>query len=181
MSVESFEGHTPQLGERVYVHPQASVIGHVTLGDDCAVYPMAVIRGDMHHITIGDRVNVQDGSVFHVTHAGEKTHPDGYPLILHNDITVGHRVTLHGCTINDRCLIGMGSMVMDGAVVESDVMLGANTLVAPGKRLESGYLYVGQPAVKKRPLTEEELAFIPYSVANYVRLKDRYLAAMSPA
>lgn len=176
-NIRSFRGHTPALGARVFVDRSAVVIGQATLGDDVAIWPGAIVRADMHAITIGARTNIQDGSVLHVTHPSEKTHPEGYSLTIGSNITVGHCVTLHGCTIHDFCLIGMNSLVMDGAVIESEVMLGAGSLVPPGKVLESGFLYVGSPVVKKRPLTDAERAFIPYSVQNYVSLKDEYLNA----
>jgi len=165
----------PQLGEKVFVDASAVVIGDVHLGDDSSVWPLTVIRGDMHRIRIGARTSVQDGSVLHITHAGP-FNPDGFPLLIGDDVTIGHKVMLHGCTVGNRILIGMGSTVMDGAVIEDDVILGAGSLVPPGRVLESGFLYVGSPAKQARPLTEKERAFFTYSAANYVRLKDQHLA-----
>ncbi|RRJ82574.1 gamma carbonic anhydrase family protein [Aestuariirhabdus litorea] len=178
-SIRSFQQSTPQLGEAVYVDPTAVVLGDVTLGDDCSVWPMVVIRGDMHRIRVGQRCSIQDGSVLHITHAGPFD-PEGFPLTLGNDVTVGHQATLHGCTIGDEVLIGMGAMVMDGAVVESRVVVGAGSLVPPGKRLQSGYLYVGRPAKAVRPLSEKELAYFCYTAANYVKLKNSYLEELAP-
>lgn len=175
-NVRNFEGHTPQLGARVYIDPTAVVIGDVALADDVSLWPAAVLRGDMHSIRIGARTSIQDGSVLHVTHASDYN-PGGWPLRVGADVTVGHNVTLHGCTLGNRILVGMGAVVMDGAVVEDDVVLGAGTLVTPGKTLESGYLYAGAPARQRRPLTDAERRYFRYSAANYVRLKDRYLAA----
>ena len=175
MSIRIYNEILPQLGSRVFVDPSAVVIGDVQLGDDCSVWPQAVIRGDMHHIRIGARTSVQDGSVLHITHAGP-FNPDGYPLTIGDDVTIGHQVLLHGCTIGSRVLIGMASIVMDGARIEDDVVLGAGSLVPPGKHLASGYLYVGRPAQQVRALTEQELAFFTYSAAHYVCLKDNYLA-----
>lgn len=175
MSIRIYNEILPQLGSRVFVDPSAVVIGDVRLGDDCSVWPQAVIRGDMHHIRIGARTSVQDGSVLHITHAGP-FNPDGYPLTIGDDVTIGHQVLLHGCTIGSRVLIGMASIVMDGAQIEDDVVLGAGSLVPPGKHLASGYLYVGRPAQQVRALTEQELAFFTYSAAHYVCLKDNYLA-----
>ena len=161
----------------IYLVPTALVLGDVVLGDDCSVWPMAVIRGDMHRIRIGERCSIQDGSVLHITHAGPYN-PDGYPLILGNDVTVGHKVVLHGCALEDRILVGMGSIIMDGVVVESEVIIGAGTLVPPGKRLEGGFLYTGSPARQVRPLTDKERSFFTYTAANYVRLKDQHRAEL---
>jgi carbonic anhydrase/acetyltransferase-like protein (isoleucine patch superfamily) len=177
MSIRSYQGIKPIIGEGVYIDDTAVIIGNVTIGKDSAIWPMTVVRGDMHHIVIGESTNIQDGSILHITHASEKTNPKGYPLTIGNGITVGHKVTLHGCTIEDWCLIGMGSLVMDGAHIHSEVILGAMSLVPPGKVLESGYLYVGSPCEKRRPLTQQEKDFIRYSASNYVRLKDTYLKA----
>ncbi|WP_312373971.1 gamma carbonic anhydrase family protein [Pseudomonas oryzihabitans] len=175
MTIRTFQGKTPQLGERAFVDATAVVIGDVTLGADSSIWPLTVIRGDMHLIRIGARTSIQDGSVLHITHAGP-FNPDGYPLLIGNDVTVGHQVTLHGCTIGDRVLVGMGSIVMDGAVVEDDVVIGAGSLVPPGKRLEGGHLYVGRPVKQIRPLEDKERAFFTYSAGNYVKLKDQHLA-----
>ena len=137
MAIRTYQGMTPQLGERVFVDESAVVIGDVHLGADSSVWPLTVIRGDMHRIRIGARTSVQDGSVLHITHAGP-FNPDGYPLIIGDEVTIGHKVTLHGCTLGNRILVGMGSIVMDGAVVEDDVIIGAGSLVPPGKVLKSG-------------------------------------------
>ena len=175
MKIRPFQGMTPKLGNRVFVDPSAVVIGDVEIGDDSSVWPLTVIRGDMHRIRIGQNTSIQDGSVLHITHAGP-FNPDGFPLTIGDYVTVGHQATLHGCTIGDRVLVGMGSMVMDGAVVESDVVIGGGSLVPPGKRLESGYLYVGRPAKQVRPLTEKEMGFFTYTANNYVKLKDQHLS-----
>ena len=175
MAIRTYQVMTPQLGERVFVDESAVVIGDVQLGADSSVWPLTVIRGDMHRIRIGARTSVQDGSVLHITHAGP-FNPDGYPLIIGDEVTIGHQVTLHGCTLGNRILVGMGSIVMDGAVVEDEVIIGAGSLVPPGKRLQSGFLYVGSPVKQVRPLTEKENAFFTYSAANYVKLKDLHLA-----
>jgi len=175
MNIRPYQDKRPLLGERVYVDPSAVVIGDVELGADSSVWPLAVIRGDMHRIRIGARTSVQDGSVLHITHAGP-FNPDGFALTVGDEVTVGHKVTLHGCTLGSRILVGMGAIIMDGAVVEDEVVIGAGTLVPPGKRLESGFLYVGSPARQARPLTEKERAFFSYSAQNYVKLKDQYLA-----
>lgn len=175
MSIRAFENIHPTIGERVFVDPTALVVGDVAIGDDSSVWPMAAIRGDVHSIKIGKRTSIQDGSVLHVTHAGPYD-PEGHDLKIGNDVTVGHKAMIHGCTIEDSCLIGMGSVVMDSAIIRSNVILGANSLVPPGRELEGGFLWVGSPARKIRPLNEEELNFFKYSADNYVKLKDRYLA-----
>ncbi|WP_371230444.1 gamma carbonic anhydrase family protein [Pseudomonas sp. QE6] len=175
MTIRSYQGKTPALGERVFVDASAVVIGDVEIGADSSVWPLVTIRGDMHRIRIGARTSVQDGSVLHITHAGP-FNPDGFPLTIGDEVTVGHKVLLHGCTIGNRILVGMGSIVMDGAVIEDEVILGAGSLVPPGKVLESGYLYVGSPVKKARPLTDKERAFFSYSAGNYVKLKDLHIA-----
>lgn len=173
-SVRSYQDYHPQLGERVYIDPAAVVIGDVHLGADSSVWPCAVIRGDMHRIRIGARTSIQDASVLHITHASNYN-PDGYPLTVGDEVTVGHSVTLHGCTLGNRILVGIGSTVLDGARVDDEVVIGAGSLVTPGKHLESGYLYMGSPCKQVRPLKESELAFFRYSADNYVKLKDSYL------
>lgn len=175
MAIRTFQQHTPALGERVFVDRSAVVIGDVELGADSSVWPLTVIRGDMHRIRIGQRTSVQDASVLHITHAGP-FNPDGFPLIIGDDVTIGHKVMLHGCTLGNRILVGMGSTVMDGAVVEDDVIIGAASLVPPGKRLQSGFLYVGSPVKQARALTDKERAFFTYTAGNYVKLKDQHLA-----
>ncbi|SEI45480.1 Carbonic anhydrase or acetyltransferase, isoleucine patch superfamily [Azotobacter beijerinckii] len=175
MTIRTFQGLTPTLGERVFVDPSAVVLGDVAIGDDSSVWPQVAIRGDMHRIRIGARTSIQDGSVLHITHASAYK-PNGFPLEIGDDVTVGHKVTLHGCRIGNRVLVGMGAIVLDGAVVEDEVIIGAGSLVPPGKTLESGYLYVGSPVKQARPLNDQERGFFRYSADNYVRLKDQYLA-----
>ena len=174
MSIRNFQSHQPQLGKNVFIDETAVIIGQVQLGDDCSVWPLTAIRGDVNHITIGHRTNVQDGTVCHVT-SPSKSDPQGNPLIIGNDVTIGHRVVLHGCTIEDECLIGMNSVVLDQAVVKKQVLVGANSLVPPGKVLESGYLYLGSPIKQIRKLTDDEITFFKHSAAHYVKLKNKYL------
>jgi carbonic anhydrase/acetyltransferase-like protein (isoleucine patch superfamily) len=174
VAIRTYKEFTPQLGERVFVDASAVVLGDVQIGSDSSVWPLVVIRGDMHRIRIGERSSIQDGSVLHITHAGP-FNPDGYPLIIGDEVTVGHNVTLHGCSLGNRILVGMGSIIMDGAVVQDEVVIGAGALVPPGKVLESGFLYVGSPVKQARPLTDKERNFFSYSAANYVRLKDQHL------
>lgn len=175
MSIRAYLDHLPKLGARVYVDEAATVIGQVVLGEDASVWPQAVLRGDVNHIEVGARTNIQDGVVCHVTHDGPYT-PGGMPLVIGDDVTVGHGAILHACTIHDRVLIGMGAIVLDGAIIESDVMVAAGSLVSPGKHLVSGYLYRGQPATQARPLSETEIEALKYSAEHYVRVKDRFLA-----
>src|SRR6056297_23288 len=176
LTVRKFNEAAPELGARVWVDSAATVIGAVRLHDDVSVWPNVVLRGDVNTIEIGARSNIQDAVVGHVTHDGPYS-PGGIPLVVGEDVTVGHAAVLHACTIGDRCLVGMGALVLDGAVVEADVMIGAGSLVAPGKRLESGRLYRGRPARPARELTGEELAMLRYSAEHYVRLKDAYREA----
>jgi carbonic anhydrase/acetyltransferase-like protein (isoleucine patch superfamily) len=173
-SIRSYKGINPQIGDCVYIDSSSVIVGDVRIGDDSSIWPIVAARGDVNYIEIGQRSNVQDGSVLHVTHKNVEN-PDGYPLIIGNDVTIGHKVMLHGCVIGDRVLVGMGAIVLDGVVVESDVMIGAGSLVPPKKRLESGYLYVGSPVKQVRPLNDKERAFLQKSADNYVATKNDYL------
>ena len=173
MPLNAFGSERPRLGARVYVDPTAIVIGRVELGEDASVWPMCVLRGDVNAVRVGARTNVQDASILHVTH--ERDGPgSGFACILGADVTVGHRVTLHGCTVGDHCLIGMGAIVMDGAVIEDEVLLAAGSVVPPGKHLQARSLYLGNPARRVRALTARELEDLAYSAAHYVKLKDQY-------
>lgn len=176
MAIHVFQDKQPYCGERVFIDQSAVVIGDVMLGDDVSVWPTCVIRGDVERIRIGNGTNVQDGSVLHVSHAGDYS-PQGFSLTIGQGVTIGHRAVVHGCTIGDFCLIGIGAIVMDGAVIDDYVMLGAGALVPPGKRLESGNLYVGAPAKLARSLSDDEKRFLEYSYQHYIRLKDAYLPA----
>ena len=170
--IRIFKGKTPSIHETAYIDEQATIIGDVTVGKDSALWPHAVARGDISSITIGERTNIQDGAVLHVTHASE--YSEEYPLKLGDDVTIGHSAVLHACTIFDRSLIGMGSVILDGAIVNSDCMIAAGSLVGPGKNIESGYLYVGSPVKQVRKLTDKERDFLLYSAKSYVDLKDEY-------
>ncbi|WOT05280.1 gamma carbonic anhydrase family protein [Shewanella youngdeokensis] len=173
-SVRSYKGIVPQLNLSVYVDEACVLVGDITLDDDASIWPLVAARGDVNHIRIGKRSNVQDGSVLHVSRKSPSL-PNGHPLIIGDDVTVGHKAMLHGCKVGNRVLVGMGAIVLDGAVLEDDVILGAGSLVPPNKVLVSGYLYVGSPAKQVRQLTAAELAFLPQSAENYVRLKNEYL------
>ncbi len=174
MSVRSYKGIRPVLGNRVYVDEQSAVIGDVVLGDDASVWPMCSVRGDVNIIRIGARSNVQDGTVIHVTHPHEST-AGGRAVHIGDDVTIGHQCTIHGCTIGNLCLIGMGSTILDGAVLRDGVFLGAGSLVTESKELEGGWLYMGRPAKKVRELSADERKWFAYSAQHYVRLKDDYL------
>ena len=173
-TIRAFNREQPEIGQRVWIDPAATVIGQVKLADDVSVWPATVIRGDVHRIEIGARSNIQDGTICHVTHDSPYS-PGGFPLLIGTDVTVGHAAVLHACTIGDCCLIGMGAIILDGAMIESDVMIAAGSLVSPGKRLKSGWLYRGSPAQPVRELTHEQLEALRYSAKHYVKLKDQYL------
>lgn len=174
-NISAYRGVSPRIGPDVYIHPTATVIGDICLERDVSVWPGAVIRGDVNSIHIGAGSNIQDLSVLHVNHRSQQD-PAGAPLIIGRNVTVGHTVILHGCTIEDECLIGMGSIVMDKAIVRKHVLLGAGSLVPEGKVLESGYLYLGSPVKQIRKLTEAELTHFMYSAQNYIALKNDYLS-----
>lgn len=173
-NVRSFKGITPKIAKDVYIDHSAVIVGDIEIGQDASIWPLVAARGDVNHIKIGERTNIQDGSVLHVTHKNAEN-PEGYPLLIGDDVTVGHKVMLHGCTIKDRVLVGMGAIVLDGAVIESDVMIGAGSLVPPGKTLVSGYLYIGSPVKQARELTQQEKDFLLKSADNYVQNKTDYI------
>ena len=159
-----------------WLDPMCLVIGDVHIGADSSIWPGAVIRGDIHRIRIGRETNIQDGAVLHISHDGPFM-PGGSPLTVGDRVTVGHKAVLHGCEIQDNCLIGMGAIIMDKAVVESGVMVGAGSLVPPGKTLASGFLYTGSPARQVRPLSDREKEYLAYSAAYYVKLARRHRRA----
>lgn len=164
----------PIVAANAFVDETAVLIGDVQIGEESSVWIYAVLRGDVNRIQIGKRTSIQDMSMLHVTHKSEKN-PTGSPLIIGDDVTVGHHVMLHGCTIGNRVLVGMDSTILDDAVIEDDVIIGAGSLVPPRKRLESGHLYLGSPVQKIRPLTDAEREHLLYSSANYVRWSNEYL------
>lgn len=165
----------PELGERCYIDPAASVIGDVVLGDDVSVWPYTVIRGDVNYVRIGARTNVQDGTVVHVSHDGPHAKLGGFATVIGADVTIGHKAIVHACRIEDAVLIGMGAIVLDGAVVEKHGFVGAGALVAPGKTVGTGELWLGNPAKKVRMLSDAEIEALYYSAQHYVRLKNDYL------
>ncbi|MGQ5523527.1 gamma carbonic anhydrase family protein [Chitinimonas sp. PSY-7] len=174
MSIRPFKGNVPRVPVSAYVDESAVVVGEVVLGENVSIWPGAVVRGDVNHIHIGRDSNVQDLVCLHVSHKRPED-PLGAPLIIGERVTIGHQVTLHGCTIGDECLIGIGTIVLDRAVIEPRVMIGAGSLVPPNKVLKSGHLYVGRPAQLVRPLTEDEIKHFAYSAQHYVRLMHAHI------
>jgi carbonic anhydrase/acetyltransferase-like protein (isoleucine patch superfamily) len=172
VSLRYFANSYPQIGQRVMIDASAVLIGKVTVGDDSSVWPQAVIRGDVNNIIIGQRTNIQDGCVLHVNSANSS---GNNPLIIGDDVTVGHNATLHGCVIGNRVLVGMGCIVLDGAVLEDNIILGVGSIVTSNKILKSGYLYLGTPAKAVRPLTEKEIEHLKTSAEGYVKIKNEYL------
>ena len=179
MTIRKFENHYPEIHPTAYIDETALVTGEVTIGEHSSVWPMTVIRGDVNYIKIGKRSNIQDASMLHVTHAPNE-HSEkigaaqtGYALIIGDDVTVGHKAMLHACSIGDRVLVGMSATVMDGVIIEDETIIAAGSLVPPRKTLESGYLWVGNPAKKSRELNDKEKQYLKYSAEHYVRLKDR--------
>ncbi|HET7437212.1 MAG TPA: gamma carbonic anhydrase family protein [Thermoanaerobaculia bacterium] len=167
MLVLPYNGQSPRLGERVFVAPNATLIGDVELGDDASIWFGTVLRADVNPIRVGARTNIQDNCVVHVTN-------ETWPTIIGDDVTIGHAAIVHGCTIGAGALIGMGSRVLDGAVVGSQALVGAGALVPEGMIVPPRTLVVGVPAKVKRPLTDEEIARLAASATNYVNYKDKY-------
>lgn len=180
MTIAAYLGDMPVIGTRVYLHPSSRIIGNVTIGNDSSIWCNAVMRGDVNRIEIGHCSNVQDLTVGHVSHRTPDK-PGGSPLLIGDYVTVGHSAILHGCVIGNECLIGMGTIILDDAVIPDHVMIGAGSLVPPGKKLESGMLYVGRPVKAVRALTTEEIAHLRYSAEHYVKLKNDYLNNLAEA
>jgi carbonic anhydrase/acetyltransferase-like protein (isoleucine patch superfamily) len=176
MTIRTYKTIAPKIARSAYIDESAVVIGDVKIGDQSSVWPMCVLRGDSNSICIGTCTNVQDGTIIHVTHPYSAA-PSGHPVVIGNNVSIGHSVTVHGCTIKDRALIGMGCTLLDGAIIHSEVLLGAGSLVTEGQELESGYLWLGRPARRTRPLTEEEQGWFDYIAEHYVKLKNDYLHA----
>ena len=177
MTIRSFEADHPEIDQTTYVDQDATVIGHVRIGRESSIWPGVVIRGDVNQIVIGDRSSIQDGTIIHATHAGPFT-GEGYSTRIGDEVTVGHQAVIHGCHIKSRVLVGISAVILDGAIVESDVMIGAGSLIPPNKHLQSGYLYFGQPVKKVRALTEQEKQYLRYTANNYVSLAKRHLASI---
>lgn len=176
-NIRPFDGVNPVVPESAFVDSMAVVVGDVKLAENTSVWPCAVIRGDVNSISIGEGSNIQDFAMLHVTHK-RPADPLGAPLTIGKHVTIGHHVTLHGCTIEDEVLVGIGTIILDRAVIESHVLIGAGSLVPPGKRLESGYLYLGNPVKQVRALSDDEKAYFKYSAEHYMRLANKHKAGV---
>jgi gamma-carbonic anhydrase len=165
--IRAYRGRTPQVAASAYIDQAATLIGDIQIGEDSSVWPGVVIRGDVHYIRIGARTNIQDGSVLHVMR-------DEHPLILGDDVTIGHGVILHGCTIESRCLIGMGSIILNGAKIGAGSIVAAGTLVTEGAVVSPGSLFMGHPGKFRRELTPEDQASINNYAQRYVEYKETY-------
>jgi carbonic anhydrase/acetyltransferase-like protein (isoleucine patch superfamily) len=176
-SIRSFHGFHPEVAPSAYIDPAAHVIGHVTVGDDSSIWPTAVVRGDAHRIRIGDRTNIQDGALLHVTHDSQYT-LGGFALTIGSDVTIGHGAALHGCTVQDACLIGMRATILDGTLVKRHALIGAGAVVAQGRIVGEGELWLGNPARCVRLLNSDEIQQIYYVARQYVKLKSQYLAPL---
>lgn len=171
MNIRSFNSISPKIHGSAYIDKSAVVIGNVSIDEQSSVWPCAVIRGDVQSISIGAYSSVQDNSTLHVTHDSQYT-PGGNALIIGNYVTIAHGAVIHGCTIGNEVMVGMNATVLDKAIVEDQVMIGAGAVVGSGKRLKSGYLYVGSPIRQSRKLSGDEITFLRYVAANYAKLKD---------
>ncbi len=170
----NYKNLSPKIGKNSWIAPSADVIGDVTLGEDCSVWFGTVIRGDVHKIVIGDRVSIQDLSMVHVTHYKRADKSDGNPTIIGSDVTVGHKVMLHGCTIKDASLIGMSATILDGAVIGEESIVGAGSLVTKNKIFPPRSLIMGSPAKVIRKLNEKEIKELYDSATRYVSFKNNY-------
>jgi carbonic anhydrase/acetyltransferase-like protein (isoleucine patch superfamily) len=165
--IRGFGGKRPVVDPTAFVADNATIIGDVTVGARASIWFGAVLRGDVFHIRIGDDTSIQDNSVIHVTHHQHATQ-------VGSKVTVGHSVTLHGCTVGDLCIVGMGATILDQAVIGDRCIVGAGALVTPGTKIPAGHLAVGWPARPKRPLTDEELLWLEASALHYVELLHQY-------
>ena len=174
--VYTYKEFTPKTGTNTWIAPSADVIGDVTIGEDCSIWFGSIIRGDVHYIHIGNRVNIQDLSMIHVTHyKKERKEGDGNPTVIEDDVTIGHRVMLHGCTIEQGCLIGMSATILDGAVIGKESIVGAGSLVTKNKKFPPRSLIVGSPAKVVRTLSDEEVDELYSSASRYVLFKNDYI------
>jgi len=166
--ISGYRHWQPTISDSAFVADSSEIIGRVTVGDDSSIWYQSVLRGDVHDIIIGERSNIQDHCTLHTSHGVT-------PCVIGNDVTVGHRVILHGCEVQDGSLIGMGSILMDQSVIESGCLLAAGSLVPENRVLRSGYLYAGSPARERRELTDEEKIFLMHSANHYVDLSKTHL------
>ena len=170
-----YKGINPKIRERVFLAHGSIVIGDTEIDEDSSIWFNVVIRGDVHYIKIGKRTSIQDGSIVHVTHYKKDDKSDGSPTIIGDDVTVGHKVMLHGCTIEDACLIGMSATILDDAVIGKESIVGAGSLVTKGKKFPPRSLIMGSPAKLIRELSDEEVAELYASAKRYVGFKNNYL------
>ncbi len=173
--IRHFNQIEPKIAKNAYIDEAAIIIGDVVIDEHSSIWPLTVVRGDVNHIKIGKKTNIQDGTICHVTHDGPYT-PGGSPLIIGDNNTIGHQAMLHACTIDHNCLIGMGSILLDKCHIESNTLIGAGSLIAQGQKLESGYLWVGRPAKKVRKLSDKEIEQLHYSAEHYVMLAQKYVS-----
>ncbi len=165
----TFAGKSPRIAPDAFVAPGAQLIGDIEVGAEASIWYNCVLRGDVNHIRIGARTNIQDGSVIHVD-SPKPGHEAGHPTLIGNDVLIGHLAMVHGCILHDRSFVGLGSIVMDGCEIESDAMLAAGAMLTPGKRIPSGQLWAGRPAKYVRDLSEADLLGMRMGVAHYVAL-----------
>lgn len=176
LTLRSYQGQRPQISISAYIDPSAVIIGQVSVGENSSIWCNAVARGDVSYIQIGNNTNIQDLTMLHVTHYNPgKT--DELPLLIGDNVTIGHNCCIHGCTLADNVFIGMGTTILDKAYIAKNVMIGAGSLIPQGKQLESGYLYFGNPVKKIRPLTEAEIEHIAYSAQHYVKVAQMHKAS----
>ena len=173
----SFGGHLPRVDDSAFVAPGAQLIGNVEIGPEASIWYNCVLRGDVNRIRVGARSNIQDGSVIHCD-SPKPGAPDGHPTIIGEEVLIGHLAMVHGCILHDRAFVGLGSIVMDGCVIESDAMLAAGAMLTPGRRIPSGQLWAGRPAKYVRDLGPEELAGMRAGVAHYVALAKAHVEAL---
>ena len=172
--IHKFKDSLPKLGKDTWVAPSADVVGDVSCGEDCSIWFGCVVRGDVNYIKIGSRVNIQDLSMIHVTHYKKADKSDGNPTVIGDDVTIGHRVMLHGCTIEDASLIGMSATILDGAVIGKESIVGAGALVTKNKVFPPRSLIVGSPAKVIRELSDDEVEELYSSASRYVKFKKDY-------
>jgi len=172
--IHTFKTISPKIGENTWIAPSADVIGDIAIGKDCSIWFGCVVRGDVNYIKIGDRTNIQDLTMIHVTHYKKADKSDGNPTIIGDDVTIGHRVMLHGCTIEDACLIGMSATILDGAVIGKESIVGAGALVTKNKVFPPRSLIIGSPAKVVKTLSDEDVAELYASASRYVKFKNDY-------
>lgn len=165
--IRTYRGRKPHIPASAYIDPQAVVIGDISIGEHSSLWPGVVVRGDVNYVRIGARTNIQDGSILHVM-------KDTHPLIIGDSVTVGHGCVLHGCTIESRCLIGMGTIILNGATIGTGSIIAAGALVPEGTAVPSGSLFMGHPGKFRRHLTAEDQASIDEYAARYVDYKEVY-------